>query len=666
MEQIPTLIQDLALILLIAAVVSLLFKWLKQPVVLGYIVAGFIAGPHFIYTPSVHDSGSIDIWAQIGVIILLFTLGLEFSFKKILKMGAAPVIAALTIIFCMMFLGTSVGHLFGWKSMDCIYLGGMLAMSSTTIIYKAFQDLGVLQKKFAGVVLSVLILEDILAIVLMVMLSTLAVSHNIEGEEMIEGLLRLGFFLILWFVVGLYLIPIILRKNRKFLNSETLLIVSLALCFVMAVVAVESGFSAAFGAFVVGSILAETVEAERIEKLVAPVKDLFGAIFFVSVGMLVDPEVLVEYAWPIAALTLTIIVGQAFFGTFGFVLAGQPLKEAMKCGFSMSQIGEFAFIIASLGMSLGVTSHYLYPIVVAVSVVTTFTTPYMLKASGPAYCWLCRVLPHGWVAWLERYTPGTVVQSHSGNWKKLISAMLRQIVVCMLIFYIIRFLVPFADPLLLLLALLIVGGISLSSPLRRNSIRMEKVFMDNLHSRDMLARRDGKVQPGYAERLLSKDLHLADFEVPEESIWGGRLLGDLKLGQRYEVNVVSIIRGTHYMNIPNGNDRIYPRDHIQVIGTDEQIERFSGALANTVIVEAEYQDREMQLKQFLITEVSGFVGVKIKNSGIRDRYHCMIVGIETPDGILEKPEAERVFRVGDIIWLVGEKEALSRLFSGKP
>ena len=749
MEQIPTLIQDLALILLIAAVVSLLFKWLKQPVVLGYIVAGFIAGPHFIYTPSVHDSGSIDIWAQIGVIILLFTLGLEFSFKKILKMGAAPVIAALTIIFCMMFLGTSVGHLFGWKSMDCIYLGGMLAMSSTTIIYKAFQDLGVLQKKFAGVVLSVLILEDILAIVLMVMLSTLAVSHNIEGEELIEGLLRLGFFLILWFVVGLYLIPIILRKNRKFLNSETLLIVSLALCFVMAVVAVESGFSAAFGAFVVGSILAETVEAERIEKLVAPVKDLFGAIFFVSVGMLVDPEVLVEYAWPIAALTLTIIVGQAFFGTFGFVLAGQPLKEAMKCGFSMSQIGEFAFIIASLGMSLGVTSHYLYPIVVAVSVVTTFTTPYMLKASGPAYCWLCRVLPHGWVAWLERYTPGTVVQSHSGNWKKLISAMLRQIVVftilsvtvialsfrfllpftreilphwwanalcggvtllciapflrgimargrrsslfqalwkesrynrlplvftlivravvvCMLIFYIIRFLVPFADPLLLLLALLIVGGISLSSPLRRNSIRMEKVFMDNLHSRDMLARRDGKVQPGYAERLLSKDLHLADFEVPEESIWGGRLLGDLKLGQRYEVNVVSIIRGTHYMNIPNGNDRIYPRDHIQVIGTDEQIGRFSGALANTVIVEAEYQDREMQLKQFLITEVSGFVGVKIKNSGIRDRYHCMIVGIETPDGILEKPEAERVFRVGDIIWLVGEKEALSRLFSGKP
>ncbi len=750
MEHIPTLVQDLALILLVAAVVTLLFKWLKQPVVLGYIVAGFIAGPHFIYIPSVHDAESIDVWAQIGVVILLFTLGLEFSFKKILKMGAAPVIAALTIIFCMMFLGTSVGHLFGWKSMDCVYLGGMLAMSSTTIIYKAFQDLGVLQKKFAGIVLSVLILEDILAIVLMVMLSTLAVSHNIEGEELIGGLFRLGFFLILWFVVGLYLIPIMLRKNRKFLNDESLLIVSLTLCFVMAVVAVKSGFSAAFGAFVVGSILAETVEAERIEKLVAPVKDLFGAIFFVSVGMLVDPDVLAEYAWPIAALTLTIIAGQAVFGTFGFVLAGQPLKEAMKCGFSMSQIGEFAFIIASLGMSLGVTSRHLYPIVVAVSVVTTFTTPYMLKAAGPAYVRLCRVLPQGWVAWLDRYTPGAAVQSHSGNWKKLITAMLRQIVVfttlsvtvialslrfllpfargilphwwanavcgfviltcispfllgimarggrsslfltlwkesrynrlplvftlivrtvivCMLIFYVIRYLVPFADPILLLLALLIVGGISMSRPLHRNFMRMEKVFMDNLHSRDTLEQGDEKARPDYAERLLSKDLHLVEFEIPAESTWGGRLLGDLKLSQRYGVNVVSIVRGTHYMNIPNGDDRIYPRDHIQVIGTDEQTERFSEALAKTAATaETGRRDRETQLKQFLITGTSAFAGIKLKDSGIRDRYHCMIAGIETPDGILEKPDAERVFRAGDIIWLVGEKEDLSRLFSGKP
>ena len=750
MEQVPALIQDLALILLVAAVVSLLFKWLKQPVVLGYIVAGFICSSHFGYTPSVRDTGSIELWAQIGVIILLFTLGLEFSFKKILKMGMAPVIAALTIIFCMMFLGTAVGHLFGWGRMDCIYLGGMLAMSSTTIIYKAFQDLGILQKKFAGMVLSVLILEDILAIVLMVMLSTLAVSHNIEGEELAAGLLRLGFFLVLWFVVGLYFIPIILRKSRRFLNDETLLILALALCFMMAVMAVDSGFSAAFGAFVVGSILAETVEAERIEKLVAPVKDWFGAIFFVSVGMLVDPVVLVEYAWPIVALVLTIVVGQALFGTLGFVFAGQPLKEAMKCGFSMSQIGEFAFIIASLGMSLGVTSHYLYPIVVAVSVITTFTTPYMLKAATPAYGYLCRVLPKGWVAWLEHYTPGTsaVVVGHSGNWRKLITAMVKQIavftilsvavialsfrfflpfvrdvlphwwanavcgvvtllciapflrgimargrrsslfmalwkenrynrlplvftlvvravVVCMLVFYIIRFLVPFADPVLLLFALLVVGGIMLSRPLRLNSLRMEKVFMENLRSREAKAQREGKMPPGYAERLLSRDLHIADFEIPEESIWGGRQLGDLKFGQRFDVHVVSIIRGTHHVNIPNGNDRIYPRDRVQVIGTDEQIGRFSEALGQTVVLDTEEADREMQLRQFQITEFMDFAGEKLKDSGIRDRYHCMIVGFETSGGMLEKPAPDRVFHPGDIVWVVGEKEALAGLFAQK-
>ena len=547
-------------------------------------------------------------------------------------------------------------------------------------------------------------------------------------------------------MVGLYLIPILLRKSRRFLNSETLLIVSLALCFVMAVVAVDSGFSAAFGAFVVGSILAETVEAERIEKLVAPVKDLFGAIFFVSVGMLVDPEVLVKYAWPIVALTLAIIVGQAVFGTLGFILAGQPLKEAMKCGFSMSQIGEFAFIIASLGMSLGVTSHYLYPIVVAVSVITTFTTPYMLKAAGPAYGYVCRILPRAWVAALERYAPGTMVSTHSGNWRKFVTALLRQmvvfsilsatvialsfrfflpftreilphwwanalcgvvtllciapflrgimargrrsslfialwkenrynrlpliftlivrgVVVCMFIFYVIRYLVPFADPVLLLLAMLLVVGIALSRPLRQNTIRMEKVFMENLHSRDGLEHR-GK-QPEYAEHLLSKDLHLADFEVPEESIWGGKLLGELNLGRRYDIHVVSIVRGTHHLNIPSGSDRVYPHDHLQVVGSDRQISVFAKALEGTVIVESEWADHEMQLKQVLVADGSAWAGQSIKNSGIRERYHCMVVGVETPEGVLEKPKPDRVFRAGDIIWLVGEKDALAGFLNAR-
>lgn len=345
------------------------------------------------YTPSVSDMGSIHTWADIGVIFLMFTLGLEFSFKKIVKMGIGPVIAACSVMFCMMSVGNMVGHLFGWGSMNSLFLGGMLAMSSTTIIYKAFDDLGLRQQKFAGEVLSVLILEDILGILLMVVLSALAVSRQFQGMELVGSLFKLGFFLILWFVVGVYIIPIFLRRTHRFLNKETLLVVSIGLCFLLVVIAGKVGYSSAFGAFMMGSILAETVEAEKIERVVSPVKDLFGAIFFVSVGMLVDPAVLAAYWLPIVVLCIAIIVGQAVFGTTSFLLSGQPLRIAVQGGFSLAQIGEFAFIIASLGISLGVTSDFLYPVVVAVSIITTFFTPYMIRAAQPACRLLERVVP---------------------------------------------------------------------------------------------------------------------------------------------------------------------------------------------------------------------------------------------------------------------------------
>lgn len=386
-------ISDLALILISASLVTLVFKRLKQPLVLGYIVAGFLAGPHMPYTPSVSDMSSIHTWADIGVIFLMFTLGLEFSFKKIVKMGIGPVIAACSVMFCMMSVGNMVGHLFGWGSMNSLFLGGMLAMSSTTIIYKAFDDLGLRQQKFAGEVLSVLILEDILGILLMVVLSALAVSRQFQGMELVGSLFKLGFFLILWFVVGVYIIPIFLRRTHRFLNKETLLVVSIGLCFLLVVIAGKVGYSSAFGAFMMGSILAETVEAEKIERVVSPVKDLFGAIFFVSVGMLVDPAVLAAYWLPIVVLCIAIIVGQAVFGTTSFLLSGQPLRIAVQGGFSLAQIGEFAFIIASLGISLGVTSDFLYPVVVAVSIITTFFTPYMIRAAQPACRLLERVVP---------------------------------------------------------------------------------------------------------------------------------------------------------------------------------------------------------------------------------------------------------------------------------
>ena len=401
MSELEPLIADLALILICAGAMTLLFKRLKQPVVLGYIVAGFLTSPNMPYMPSVTDMHGIHLWSEIGVIFLLFALGLEFSFRKILRMGAAPIIAACSVIAGMMLVGMFTGQLFGWGKMDCIYLGGMLAMSSTTIIFKAFDDMGLRQKRFASLVLSVLIIEDILAIVLMVMLSTLAVSKEFEGSQMLMSILKLAFFLVLWFVVGIYLIPLFLRKVKSLMSNETMLITALALCFGMVVIASSVGFSAAFGAFIMGSILAETVEAEQIEHLVAPVKDLFGAIFFVSVGMMVDVALIAEYIVPILCIIVAIMLGQTILSTGGFLLSGQPLKTSMQCSFSLTQIGEFAFILATLGTSLHVTSDFLYPIVVAVSVFTTFTTPYMIRLAEPAYGVVERILPKRWRAKLE-------------------------------------------------------------------------------------------------------------------------------------------------------------------------------------------------------------------------------------------------------------------------
>ena len=425
MPNTPSLVQDLALILIVAGMVTLVFKRLRQPLVLGYIVAGFLVSPHFPWTMSVIGMENIHSWADIGVMFLLFSLGLDFSFKKIIKMGSAPIIATLTIIFSMLMTGVGIGRLFGWSDMNCIFLGGMLAMSSTTIIYKAFDDLGLRQQQFAGMVMSVLILEDILAIVMMVMLSAIAGGSSPDGGQMLKSLLNIGFFLTLWLVVGLFAIPTFLRKVRKLMKAETLLIVSLGLCCLMAVICTRVGFSSAFGAFIMGSILAETVEADKIVKIVEPVKNLFGAIFFVSVGMLVDPKILIGYFLPIIVITLAILFGQGFFGTLGYLLSGQSLKQAMRCGFSMAQIGEFAFIIASLGLSLGVIGDFLYPVVVAVSVITTFLTPYMIRGAVPAYSFLERHLPMVWVRRINRIAERMPSSKDTqSNWRILIRAML--------------------------------------------------------------------------------------------------------------------------------------------------------------------------------------------------------------------------------------------------
>ena len=746
MSELAPLISDLALILICAGVMTLVFKRLKQPLVLGYIVAGFLASPHFTLTPSVIDTASIHTWSEIGVIFLLFALGLEFSFKKLVKVGGTAVIAACAIIFSMIMIGMTVGWAFGWKSMDCLYLGGMLAMSSTTIIYKAFDDLGLRQQRFAGLVLSILIIEDILAIVLMVLLSTVAVSQNFEGGEMIFSIGKLVFFLILWFVVGIYLIPIFLKRSKKLVSNETMLILSLAMCFGMVVLASKVGFSPAFGAFIMGSILAETVEAETIEKLVAPVKDLFGAIFFVSVGMMVDPAMIVEYIGPIIAITLAILLGQTIFGTCGVILSGQPLKVAMQCGFSLTQIGEFAFIIAALGVSLNVTSSFLYPIVVAVSVITTFLTPYMIRLAVPAYQVVEKKMPEKWKLMLERYTAGSQTVNSESHWKNLMMAIVRIVAIYMVlciavILLSLHFVMPLfrmvlpefwaklADVVFMvvcvspflraivmkknhsiefqalwqdnrfnrapLLATIVVrmilaigvivfiikslfdismllsigiGTLSVvlmmvSRRLKKHSIIMERTFIQNLNIRDTHDEFKGKKRPKYEGHLLSRDLHLSDFDIPADSLWAGHTLNELNLGKKYGVHVASIIRGLHRINIPGANIRLFPGDTIQVIGTDAQLTEFSRQVerVSNAAEENEIEKREMHLKQFVVDGKSPFLNTTIKESGIRNMFRCLVVGVEKEDGNLLSPEANMLLEAGDVVWVVGEKEDVYHL-----
>ena len=745
MAEIPHLIQDLALILMVAGLVTLLFKKLRQPLVLGYIVAGFLVSPHMPYLMSVVDKADIQTWADIGVMFLLFSLGLDFSFKKILKMGMAPVIAAITIIFCMMALGTGVGTLFGWSRMNCLFLAGMLAMSSTTIIYKALDDLGLRQQRFAGLVMSVLILEDVLAIVMMVMLSTIARGANPDGSMMIESVGKIVFFLMLWFVVGIFLIPPFLRKTRRLMNDETLVVVALGLCCAMAVLSTTVGFSSAFGAFVMGSILAETIEADKITTVVEPVKNLFGAIFFVSVGMLVDPAILVSYAVPILVLVLTILVGQAIFGTMGFMLSGQPLKTAMRCGFSMAQIGEFAFIIASLGLSLRVISDFLYPVVVAVSVITTFLTTYMIKAAIPCYEFMERRLPRKWIRRLDHM--GAIhhtTQTENNHWRALLKAMAWNVVIYSIlsaavvaimlsiflpfmrrllpgwelhwwangitgiltvamispflrsmimkknhseefkalwtesrlnrlpliftvlvrvaigagfIFYICNYLSRFKNALIITIALVVILLMALSRRLKHRSIRLERLFVQNLRSRDIEAQVSGKRRPLFEGHLLDRDIHISEFIVPVDSLWAGKTLAQLKLGNRFGVHVSSILRGSHRINIPDGNMMLFVGDKLQAIGNDEQLNIMNAAMQAELLPEdADIEHREMKLQKLVITADSPLVGKTLKESNVRQRYNFMVVGVEEGQKNLTMINPNRRFEVGDIVWVVGEEK----------
>lgn len=745
MSEVAPLISDLAFILVIAGIVTVVFKWLKQPVILGYIVAGIIAGPSITFLPTVTDSANIQTWADIGVIFLLFAMGLDFSFKKLMNVGMTAVIAAITVVCGMMFIGYTAGNAMGFSHMSSIFLGGMLSMSSTAIVFKAFSDMGLMQQKFTGIVLGILVVEDLVAVVMMVILSTLAVSKHFEGAEMLDSIMKLAAFLIVWSVLGIYLIPTFIRRIRSFVSDETLLILSLGLCLGMVMIAVKAGFSSALGAFVMGSLLAETVESGRIIKIVQPVKDLFGAIFFISVGMMVDPAVIWHYALPILGLTLLVLVGQSFFGSFGVLLSGQPLKIAIKSGFSLTQVGEFAFIIASLGVSLNVTDQYLYPVIVAVSVITTFLTPYMIRLSDPVCSFIESRLPQSAKDLIDRYTSGTVMTRHESAWHKLLKSMILSVALCLVLcsFFITIFftyvepyisghlpgiwgdILSFAviavalSPLLLaiiksknnshefhelwgdnlfnrgalvsamvvrvIICVIIVMGlivrifsvalgvgvvislavivlIYFSKWIRHRSMTMQQQFIANFEGSDDVTADTGMsgVKQTFRDNGPFKDLHQAEFTISPSFRLVGRTIAENEIRTIYHINILAITRGGKCIMTPQGSERLYPYDRLTVMGTDDDLTSFRNFLQDNTGKQQDDMPRTPVMKLEAVTLDAGtpLIGQTIRQA---DLQGCIVVGIERAGSNIVNPAPATTFADGDIVWLVGKKDAVRRI-----
>ncbi|MEN9918169.1 MAG: hypothetical protein RL662_605 [Bacteroidota bacterium] len=746
MSHLPPLVSDLALILITAGVVSILFKLLKQPVVLGYIVAGFLISPHFGLIPNVADMDNITTWAEIGVIFLLFALGLEFSFKKLMAVGGTASIATLINMGSMIIIGYIIGQLMGWTSIESMFLGGMLSMSSTTIIIKAFNDMGLQKKRFAGIVFGMLIVEDLAAILMMVLLSTVAVSQHFQGMELVNNSLKLVFFMVIWFVVGIFLIPTLLEKLKKHLNDETLLIVAVGMCLGMVLFADAVGFSAALGAFIMGSVLAETIEAKHIEHLIEPIKNLFGAVFFVSVGMMIVPDIIVEYAIPILILTLVVLIGRVIFATLGVVASGEGLKVSIQAGFSLAQIGEFSFIIATLGMQLGVISDFIYPIIVAVSVITTFTTPYFIKGSVPVFNYLESKIPTKWetlitgyastnqktvncendwntllkkvlmyvtvyfvlalavffisnnllVPFITQHIPGIWGSILSGfvtlllmipfmkaiirrdsrsveakklwndnhfNKGALIALNLLRIVLCVvLILMVLIPLFPEMTGVLLLVSVLIALGITFTEGFGKHSLKMEARFFENLNNKENSEERSRSVGTRVKNELLSKNIHLEEIEVPRNSQKVGQTLGELNFKQLTGVNVVSIIRGSQKINIPDGDVRLYPFDRLVVAGTDDDLLRLQQAL-DALTTQDSYQteaNHQISLWQYELELGNSLIGKTIQDSKIKERTDCLVIGIERDNEDIINFAGDMVLQENDTLWLTGEKDKLER------
>lgn len=749
MGHLPDFIGDLALILITASIATIIFKWLKQPIVLGYIVAGLLAGPYISWLPTVADMGNVSVWAEIGVIFLLFGLGLEFSFKKLIDVGGTASIATLINMGSMIVIGYFIGQLLGWSTMDSIFLGGMLSMSSTTIIIKAFNDMGLQKKKFASIVFGMLIVEDIAAIVMMVLLSTVAISKHFEGVEMINSVLKLLFFILIWFVVGIYVIPTLLKKLKRYLNDETLLIVSVGLALGMVLFAVHVGFSPALGAFIMGSILAETIEAKRIEHLVEPLKNLFGAVFFVSVGMMINPRIIIDHVDLILLFTGVVLVGRIVFATLGVMASGQSLRVSINAGFSLAQIGEFSFIIATLGMTLGVISDMLYPIIVAVSVITTFTTPYCIQIANPVSAFIEKRVPEKWNKIVTGYgTSSYKAVNKQSDWNRLLKSVLintaihftlsiailllfrnfvtpfilshvpdlwgrilsafatllvmspfiqaivigktqtpefknvwnherainrgaiisltavRVVLATALVLMVLIPLFPRLTVLMVVIALNIVTFVIFSQGLKKQSGEMESHFLRNFNEKQKYEEEKSVMLPTVANALLTKNIHIEEFEVSQLSPSAGKTLRELDFRELTGVNIVAIIRGSKKINIPSPDQIIFPLDRIVVAGSDSEIQAFFQLLEERKSLIDEKEDTEgeyhISISQYIIDPDSSLLGKTIANSNIREQTECMIIGIDREGQSETKLVPSFIFESGDILWLAGEKEKLNQ------
>ena len=654
---INSLISDLALILVLGAVATVLFRMLKQPVVLGYIVAGFLASPHFELLPSIAIESNIEFWAQIGIIVLLFSLGLEFSFKKLIDVGGSAIVTALIIVLGMMSLGFIVGRFLGLGLVNSIFLGGMISMSSTTIILKALTDLNMRQRRFVPMTFAVLIVEDLFAVVMMVILSSIALNNSVKGQDMVSSILKLSFFLIMWFTVGIFMIPTLFKRFKRYISDEQMLIISMGLCFAMVLFSIMSGFSAALGAFVMGSILAGTIEAERIERLISPVKDLFGAVFFISVGMMVNPTVMTQHWSVIALLAVVVIVGMIVFGTFGMIATGQPLKLAMESGFSLTQIGEFSFIIATLGTSLGVLDKSIYPIIVAVSVITTFTTPFFIKQAVPCYNALYKVLPKSWTRLLNGYSQNAS-ESESNETRQLWRSIVKRFLIRLVIYSVVIIaLIALCRTYLMPLILKYLGTNAwgrlacVTATLAIVAPFITSIILPTVKrsEQERLVEASGSVS--YVPLVLMSILSAILSTIYLTSILDGVYSSAVSIMVAILLVVIALIL---ISTVPTPLRRRVSNIEKRFINNiNERENRRTGREHNLV--------SDLQVAYMTVGHDCPFVGDRLRNLDLRSRYGVNLVNIQRGNKLHPVPTGDMRIFPGDVLGVIGNEEQIQRM-----